>query len=75
MDTFQTVSGCARSDPLAWRPGFDLTGDFCTSGSEREFTPEERWRATKGYKPEQIVTLLRQIGVETANGTELSALL
>ena len=25
--------------------GDDLTGDFCTSGSEREFTLEERWYA------------------------------
>ncbi len=25
--------------------GFDLTGIFCTSGSEREFTLKERWYA------------------------------
>jgi len=26
---------------------FDLTGDFCTSGSEREFTLMERWYANE----------------------------
>jgi hypothetical protein len=25
----------------------EVTGDFCTSGSEREFTLEERWYADK----------------------------
>ena len=27
--------------------GNDLTGVFCTSGSEREFTLEERWYANE----------------------------
>jgi serine/threonine protein kinase len=30
---------------LEGRPFIDLTGDFCTSGSEREFTLEESWYA------------------------------
>ena len=48
-----------------------VTGVFCTGGSEREFTLEERWyvdETMKRYKPEQIITLLRQIVVEIANG-------
>jgi hypothetical protein len=40
---------------VPWAGGHDLTGVFCTSGSEK-------------YKPEQIVTLLRQVEVELANG-------
>jgi len=46
----------------------DLTGDFCTCGSKREFNLKERWCALKKYKPEQIVTLLRQMEVEIASG-------
>jgi hypothetical protein len=26
---------------------FDLIGDFCTSGSEKEFTPQGRWYANE----------------------------
>jgi hypothetical protein len=46
----------------------EAAGDFCTSGSEREFTLERSWYADEETQPEQIVTLLRQIEVEIANG-------
>jgi hypothetical protein len=41
-------------------PPNEVTGGFCTSGSEREFTREGSWYAMKKHKPEQIVTILRQ---------------
>jgi hypothetical protein len=43
----------------------DLTGVFCTSGSEREFTLEERWRFAEmrqqrdcAHSPQRRVVLL-----------------
>ena len=52
-----------RQDVKGFVARRDLTGVFCTSGSEREFTLEGSWYADEKYKPEQIVTLLRQIEV------------
>jgi transposase-like protein len=47
----------------------DLTGSFCTSGSEREsHEGGELDMSIRKYKPEQIVTVLRQIEVAMANG-------
>jgi len=40
---FKALHG-ARVKPLLPESA-DLTGDFCTSGSEREFTQEGRWYA------------------------------
>jgi hypothetical protein len=64
---------CFVSTAIAWlvvpkQSGFDLTGDFCTSGSERESQGASAGIPTKRYKPEQIMTLLRQVGVVIANG-------
>ena len=46
----------------------DVTGPNKSSGSERESLCEGAGHADQRYKPEQIVTLLRQIEVEIANG-------
>ena len=47
----------------------DLTGCFCTTGSEREsHQGGEPVMSIRKYKPEQIVTVLRQIEVAMANG-------
>jgi hypothetical protein len=40
VDAEIILSAISRSSDLT-----DLTGVFCTSGSEREFTQEERWYA------------------------------
>jgi len=45
-----------------------VTGVFCTSGSEREFTLEGSWHAYEEIQDGQIVSLLRRIEVELANG-------
>ena len=51
-----------------------LTGDFCTGQSEREITKSPAGYAkqldmpNKKYKPEQVVTLPRQIEAELADG-------
>ena len=39
-----------------------MTGDFCTKWNERESTGRKSWSCrSRGNKPEQIVTMLRQI--------------
>ena len=37
------LAGLPRLAARAVKAAFDLTGDFCTSGSEREFPLEGRW--------------------------------
>jgi hypothetical protein len=72
--------GC--SDPVTWRSvsGYrlqhrtradevDVTGEICTRWNEKDST----WRKSEScpiqrYKPEQIVTMSRQIEVSIANG-------
>src|SRR5215471_6913683 len=52
----------------AWAAG-DVTGLFCTRGNERLHPWGRRLVMAKSRtKPEQIVTLLRQIEVAIANG-------
>jgi putative transposase len=49
----------------------DVTGEICTKWNEREsenHLEEKRVMPIKRYKPEQIVTMLRQIEVSIANG-------
>ena len=46
----------------------DVTGEICTRWNERESTWRKSGHAMKRYKPEQIVTMLRQIEVSIANG-------
>jgi hypothetical protein len=41
---------------LPYLTNFDLTGLFCTTGSEREFTRREAGMAMKKYKPQHVVT-------------------
>ena len=49
--------------------GIDLTGGFCSRWNERESTGGgSQVRPIKKYKPEQIVTILRQMEVQMANG-------
>ena len=43
-----------------------MTGDFCAAGGR--IHPGGSWYADEEIQPEQIVTLLRQIEVEIANG-------
>src|ERR1700730_16792572 len=69
----QESYGHAIDEFMVWycsepRLAFDLTGDFCTSQSERESLRRRVVMSIKRYKPEQIVTLLRQIEVGIANG-------
>jgi hypothetical protein len=40
---------------LPYLTNFDLTGLFCTTGSEREFTRREAGMATNKYKPQHVV--------------------
>jgi hypothetical protein len=47
---------------------FDPAGDFCTSERERISRRRTRQMPMQRYKPEQIVTVLRQIEVAMANG-------
>ncbi len=50
------------------RGRIDVTGQFCAKWNEREHLEEKRVMPIKRYKPEQIVTMLRQIEVSIANG-------
>lgn len=45
-----------------------MTGVYCFSGSEIEFTQRQVGMPMKKYMWERIVSLLRQIEVELANG-------
>jgi hypothetical protein len=62
---FPPISSCnSTMAPSA----LDLTGGFVTAGVRVNSLWREAGMPMKKYKPEQIVTLLRQVEVELANG-------
>jgi hypothetical protein len=46
----------------------DVTGVFCTSGSEREFTLKERWYANQEIQAGVDCGAARKLAVEIASG-------
>ena len=68
VHAFSVYSHPAGDPPHQHLVEGDLTGDFYTSQSERESHQRgKRAMSIQKYKPEQIVTVLRQIEVQMAN--------
>ncbi len=74
ISIFYPLRGSLHSEKIGnaraiWQSHKRLSGDwrFCTSGSVSEFALKKRWYADEKVA-EQIVTLVRQIGVDIANG-------